>query len=85
MYDHPISVFLEENTVLSKWPLDSNVVVPFVHNPLSPFIDEVRSDKLATGSGDEPLFHAKVTHLMHSNEWVLGVSGSHMVVMELHF
>jgi hypothetical protein len=79
MSDNAIPVSLIENTDLTKWPLDSNVVIDKNSNQLQPFLDEVQSTKLRGGSGDEPLFRLKLTHLVQSGEWIMGASWSHML------
>ncbi|CAF1188047.1 unnamed protein product [Rotaria sordida] len=79
MSDKAIPVSLIENTDLTKWPLDSNVVIDKDSNQLQPFLDEVQTTKLIGGSRDEPLFRLKLTHIVQSGEWIMGASWSHML------
>jgi hypothetical protein len=79
MSDNAVPVSLIENTDLTKWPLDSNVVIDKNSNQLQPFLDEVQTTKLIGGSRDEPLFRLKLTHLVQSGEWIMGASWSHML------
>jgi hypothetical protein len=79
MSDNAVPVSLIENTDLTKWRLDSNVVIDKNSNQLQPFLDEVQTTKFIDGSGDEPLFRLKLTHLVQSGEWIMGASWSHML------
>ncbi len=79
MSDNGIPVSLVENTELSKWPLDSNVVGNTAADRLSTFLDKVQDKKVDRNSSDQPLFHLKVTHLIQSGEWVMGASWSHIL------
>ncbi|CAF1542077.1 unnamed protein product [Rotaria sordida] len=74
MCDNPIPITLVINNDLKEWSLDSNVIVE-ANNKLFPiFIDEVQVTKFFNNSSDEPLVHFKLTHIVQSNEWVLGIS-----------
>jgi len=79
MSDNAIPVSLIENTDLTRWPLDLNVVIDKNSNQLQPFLDEVQTTKLIGDSRDEPLFRLKLTHLEKSGEWIMGASWSHML------
>ncbi|CAF1428786.1 unnamed protein product [Didymodactylos carnosus] len=79
MSDNPITVTLVINNDLNKWPLDSNVIVELNQNPLPAFLDEIQVTKVFDKSQDEPLVRIKLTHLIQSGEWVLGVSWSHVL------
>ncbi len=46
---------------------------------LLPFFDEVQSAKLICNHPDEPLLRLKVTHLVQSDEWVMGASWAHVL------
>lgn len=77
MSDHPLPVTVVHNNQLSEWPLDSNVVVEMTDCPLSSFVDEVQTMKSFDNVSDEPMVRLKLTHLVQSGEWVLGISWSH--------
>ena len=77
MSDHPLPVTVVHNDQLSEWPLDSNVVVEMIDCLLSSFVDEVQTMKLFDNVSDEPMVRLKLTHLVQSGEWVLGISWSH--------
>jgi hypothetical protein len=79
MCDNPIPVTLVINNDLNKWPLDSNVIVEYNEKLLPTFIDEVQVTKLFTNSSDEPLVRFKLTHIVESDEWVLGISWYHVL------
>ncbi|CAF1369284.1 unnamed protein product [Rotaria sp. Silwood1] len=80
MSDNAIPVFVIENTDLTKWPLDSNVVVDKNSQQLQQFLDEVQTTILISDScRDEPLFRLKLTHIKQSGEWIMGASWSHML------
>lgn len=79
MSDNPIPVSYAENNELAKWPNESKVVFEFNRNPLGPFIDEVQSTKLISGSHEVPLVCFKLTRIVQSGEWVLGTSWEHTV------
>jgi hypothetical protein len=70
--DHPIPFIYTENDQLKCWP-DLPVVVDDM-TILQPFIDSVQYKPEI-----EPLLRFKVTHLLLSNEYVLGTSFSHLV------
>ncbi|UJR11878.1 hypothetical protein I4U23_016057 [Adineta vaga] len=77
--DNGILVTLVKNNELKKWPLDSKVVVELMENPLLPFIDGVQAEKLFDKTQNEPFVRIKLTHLVQSDEWILGVSWPHVL------
>lgn len=77
MSDQPIPVTFEENKELNEWPLDSNIIVGLTDNPLPKFYDPVVSEKTFDNVSNEPLIRFKITHIVKSDEWVLGFSWSH--------
>ena len=79
MSDNPIPVTVVDNTDLSKWPHGSNVVQDISKTSLKPFLDEIEVTKLMHGSHDEPLFRLKLTRIVENDEWVMGVSWSHIL------
>ncbi|CAF3602334.1 unnamed protein product [Rotaria sp. Silwood1] len=79
MSDNPIRVSYAENNELTKWPNDFNIVLQLSNNPLTAFIDEVQTMKLVYGSQEEPLVYFKLTRIVKSGEWVLGVSWEHLL------
>ena len=79
MSDNPIPVTYTENNELIAWPTDLNIVSELHQNPLAPFIDGVDIIKLISGSQDESLCRLRLTRLVKSGEWVLGVSWAHLL------
>jgi hypothetical protein len=79
MSDNAIPVSLIDNTELSKWPLGCSVLRDIAEGLLPAFFDEVQTVKLVCYPSHEPLFRLKVTHIMQSNEWVMGTSWSHIL------
>ncbi|CAF0837710.1 unnamed protein product [Rotaria sordida] len=79
MSDKAVPITIVDNTELKQWPLNSNVVWDAVEGQLQPFLDEVQTTKLWHGSPDEPLFRLKITRLIQSGEWVLGISWAHVL------
>ncbi|CAF3479320.1 unnamed protein product [Rotaria sp. Silwood2] len=79
MSDNPIPVNYAENHELTKWPNDMNIVLKLNKNSLTTFIDEVQTMKLISGSREEPLVYFKLTRIVQSGEWVLGVSWEHLL------
>jgi hypothetical protein len=77
MSDNSIPITLINNYDLIKWSFDSNVIIDFYKNSLSEYIDEVQATKLFDNSQDEPLVRIKLTHIIQSNEWILGISWAH--------
>jgi hypothetical protein len=77
MSDNATPVTLINNDDLVKWPFDSNVILDFYKDSLSTYIDEVQVTKLFDNSQNEPLVRIKLTHIVQSNEWVLGISWAH--------
>ncbi|CAF0994334.1 unnamed protein product [Rotaria sordida] len=79
MSDNPIPMTYVENTPLATWPTHLNIVAEVHENLLDPFIDGVQIIKLISDSQDEPLLRLKLTRLVQSGEWILGVSWAHIV------
>ena len=79
MSDNGIPFSIIENTELTRWPLDLNVVLDAAKGQLQTFIDEVQTTKLLHESIDEPLFRLKITHLLQSDEWIMGISWAHVL------
>ncbi|CAF2060024.1 unnamed protein product [Rotaria magnacalcarata] len=79
MSDNAIPVNYTENNEMKKWPNELNVVLQLSNNPLTGFIDEVQTMKLIHGSQEEPLVCFKLTRIVQSGEWVLGVSWEHVL------
>ncbi|CAF1321616.1 unnamed protein product [Adineta steineri] len=77
MSDNPIPVVLFNDYESIKWPFDSNVIQDFYTNSLSAYLDEVQVTNLFDNKNDEPLVRLKLTHIIHSNEWILDVSWAH--------
>ncbi|CAF1003782.1 unnamed protein product [Rotaria sordida] len=77
MCDNPIPVTLINNYDLIQWPFDSHVIIDFYKNSLSTYIDEVQVTKLFDNTQNEPLVRIKLTHIIQSNEWILGISWAH--------
>ncbi|CAF1408597.1 unnamed protein product [Adineta steineri] len=77
MSDNPIPVVLFNDYDSVKWPFDSNVIRDFYTNSLSTYLDEVRVTNLFDNTNDEPLVRLKLTHIIQSNEWILGISWAH--------
>ncbi|CAF3278316.1 unnamed protein product [Rotaria sp. Silwood2] len=79
MSDNPIPITYAESTNLAAWPSHLNIVAEVHENLLDSFVDGVQIIKLISGSQDEPLFRLKLTRLMQSGEWILGVSWAHVL------
>ena len=79
MSDNPVPVTYAENKTLEAWPAHMSIVLELHQNPLVPFIDPVEIIKLVSGSQDEPLFRLKLTRIVQSGEWVMGVSWAHVL------
>ncbi|CAF3975897.1 unnamed protein product [Rotaria sordida] len=79
MSDNPIPMNYTENNELTKWPNDLNIVLQLNKNPLTEFIDEVQTIKLVSDSLEEPLVYFKLTCIVQSGEWVLGISWEHVL------
>ncbi|CAF3063131.1 unnamed protein product, partial [Rotaria sp. Silwood2] len=77
MCDNSIPIIFVVNNDLKEWPLDSNVVVDLNEKQLPTFIDEVQVTKFFNNSSDEPFVRFKLTHIVQSGEWVLGISWYH--------
>ena len=70
--DHSVPLSYAENTELQSWP-DLPVVVEDPRD-IQPFIDSVRYQPDV-----EPLLRLKITRLVRSEEYLLGVSFSHLL------
>lgn len=79
MSDNGIPISSIDNTELSKWILDCNVVRSNDDGELKAFLDEVPSEKLIFHYPNEPLLRLKVTHLLQSDEWIMGASWAHVL------
>ncbi|UJR06831.1 hypothetical protein I4U23_011119 [Adineta vaga] len=79
MSDNGIPFSFVENNELIQWPTNLNVVLDSAEGRLQMFIDEVLTNKLHHGSADEPLFRLKITHLIQSGEWTMGISWAHVL------
>ena len=79
MSDNGIPISLVENTDLSRWSLDSNVVPDAAVDQHTAFLDIVQDEKIVRNSSDKSLFCLKITHLIQSGEWVMGTSWSHIL------
>ncbi|UJR22963.1 hypothetical protein I4U23_025990 [Adineta vaga] len=77
MSDSSIPVTVTKNSDLMKWPFNSNVIIDFYECSLSTYIDEVQVLKLFDNTQDEPLVRIKLTEIIQSNEWILGISWAH--------
>ncbi|CAF1453970.1 unnamed protein product [Rotaria sordida] len=71
--DNPIPFTYVENDELERWPILPVAVGD--RTILQPFVDSVPSEP----TRDDPLVRFKVTRLVRSNEYVLGVSFYHML------
>lgn len=79
MSDNGVPIWFVDNTELPNWPLNSNVVIDLGYNMLSPYIEVVKCENLLRGSETEPLLHLKLTRLVKSDEWIMGISWSHVL------
>lgn len=77
MCDNPIPVTLHINNDLKEWPFDSNVIVEASDKLYPTFINKVQVTKCFKDSSHEPLVRFKLTHIVQSNEWILGISWYH--------
>ncbi|UJR16634.1 hypothetical protein I4U23_003534 [Adineta vaga] len=77
MCDNSIPITVSDNHDLIEWPFDANVIVEADNQLFQTFIDFVPVTKLLPNSFDEPLVRLKLTHIIQSNEWILGVSWYH--------
>ena len=75
--DNPIPLQFVVDNDLEEWPLSSNVIVDASDKLLPTFIDQVQITKSFIHAKDEPLVRLKVTQIVQSDEWVLGVSWYH--------
>ena len=79
MSDHSIPISFTENNELSKWPLDSTVVISDGHTLFKPYLSPVPTEQSTDNSQHEPLFHMKLTHIVQSDELIMGISWSHIL------
>lgn len=79
MSDNAIPLNYVENNEFTMWPIQMNIIIEIHNNILEPFLDGVDIVKLVSGSQDEPLLRIKLTHLVKSGEWILGVSWAHIL------
>jgi hypothetical protein len=77
MCDNPIPIMLVVNHDLAEWPLNSNVIVDAGDERFLTFIDQVQVTRSFAPSDDEPLVRLKLTQIVQSDEWVLGISWYH--------
>jgi len=78
MCDNSIPIAVVENNDLNEWPFNSDAVVELGNKVFLTLIDFVDAKKLFKNSSeDEPLVRFKLTHIVQSNEWALGVSWYH--------
>jgi hypothetical protein len=78
--DSAVPFTFVENTQLDRWPIDLPIVVS-ESSQLAPYLDPV-SDELRNCVS---LLRFKITHLTCSEEYVLGVSFSHVIGDVAHF
>lgn len=79
MVDHAIPIFIENNKDLAEWPFDPTVVVEKGYSLLQPYFNFVQTQKLLNDSSYEPLVKMKITRIVQSNQWVLGISWAHVL------
>lgn len=80
MVDNGIPFSFVENDQLDRWLLHQNVLVDSVDSDVQIFLDPVATEKLMIVEDvDEPLFRMKLTHLVKSDEWILGISWAHVL------
>lgn len=79
MCDNSIPIMFAKDNDLKEWPLCSNVIVERDNKVFATYIDQVQIGKLFIKPSDEPLVRLKLTHIVQSNEWVLGVSWYHLL------
>jgi hypothetical protein len=72
--DNAVPFTFVENAELDQWPTDLSVVVS-EPSQLAPYLDPV-SDELRKSV---PLLRFKITHLTRSEEYIFGVSFSHVI------
>lgn len=77
MCDNPIPVVLAVDNDLKEWSLGASVIVEVNNKLFSTFIDQVQLQNFFSNALDEPMVRLKLTHIVQSNEWVLGVSWYH--------
>lgn len=79
MSDNAIPFSFIVNSELKGWFHDTNVVFDTKNGRLQPFLDEVKSEQLLQHLSYEPLFRLKLTHLIQSGEWIMGISWAHIL------
>jgi hypothetical protein len=79
MCDNPIPIKFVINNDLEKWPLNSTVILEGNNEIFPIFIDKIEVTKLFNNICDEPLVRLKLTQIVQSNEWVLGISWYHLL------
>jgi hypothetical protein len=78
MCNNPIPIRFVINNDLKEWPLDSNVVVEADNKLFFTFIDQIQvANCFNNSSSDEPLVRLKLSHIVQSDEWILGISWYH--------
>lgn len=79
MSDNGIPFSFVENEQLDQWPLSSNVLLDSTNEELPNFVDQIPTNKFIDGCADEPLFRMKLTRLLKSDQWILGISWAHVL------
>ena len=79
MSDNGIPFSFLENEQLDQWSLHPNVLLDSANEELRNFVDQVPTNKLIDGCPDEPLFRMKLTRLVKSDQWILGISWAHVL------
>ncbi|CAF0987770.1 unnamed protein product [Adineta ricciae] len=77
MCDNAIPITVVVNHDLKEWPFNENVIIEADDQLFPTFLDEVPISKLLPNSLNEPLVRLKLTQIVQSNEWVLGISWYH--------
>ncbi|CAM4829775.1 unnamed protein product [Rotaria magnacalcarata] len=88
MVDHAIPISIVNNHSLSQWPFDSTVVVENGYSSMKSYFNFVQNQKLLDNSPYEPLLRIKITHIIQSDQWVIGISWAHVLgdaISCLHF
>ena len=78
MCDNSIPLTFVANNDLKEWPCGSNVIVEADNKLFATFIDQVQVTKMFINDpSNEPLLRLKLTYIVQSNEWALGISWYH--------
>jgi hypothetical protein len=78
MCDNPIPILFVINNDLKECPLDSHVVVEADNKVFFTFIDQIQVENCFNNClSDEPLVRLKLTHIVESDQWILGISWYH--------